>query len=359
MTRTLEVEDLRVRFGDVVAVDGVTFTLADGEVLAVLGPSGCGKSTLLRAVAGLERVDAGTIAFDGQDLAPVPTFRRGFALMFQDGQLFPHLSVADNIGYPLRLRRVPRAERRARVDELLELVGLPGAHDREPATLSGGEAQRVALARALAVRPRLLLLDEPLSALDRDLRERLAGELRDILRAEGTTALLVTHDHDEAFAVADRMAVMRAGRFVQTGTLEDVWRAPADPTTARFLGYAAVLDVEASQRLLAAAALGPGPDGGSLALRRSALRLDPDGPLRATVRSVRTTPEVTRLVVELADPSDLGELDAVAPLGVPVAAGEGVRLRLDPARTSSVPGGRDDLHHRGDGNDSVSVGTGP
>jgi thiamine transport system ATP-binding protein len=359
MTRALEVEDLRVRFDDVVAVDDVTFTLAEGEVLAVLGPSGCGKSTLLRAVAGLERVDAGTIAFAGQDLAPVPTFRRGFALMFQDGQLFPHLSVSDNIGYPLRLRRVARAERRARVDELLELVGLPGAHDREPATLSGGEAQRVALARALAVRPRLLLLDEPLSALDRDLRERLAGELRDILRAEGTTALLVTHDHDEAFAVADRMAVMRAGRFVQSGTLEDVWRAPADPETARFLGYAAVLGVEASQRLLAAAAVGPGSAGGSLALRRSALRLDPDGPLRATVRSVRTTPEVTRLVVELADPPDLGVLDAVAPLGVPVAAGEDVRLRLDPARTSSVPGARDDLHARPDRNGSASVGTGP
>jgi thiamine transport system ATP-binding protein len=313
---------------------------------------------LLRAVAGLERVDGGMVAFEGQDLAPVPTFRRGFALMFQDGQLFSHLSVADNIGYPLRLRRVPRAERRTRVDELLDLVGLPGAHDRAPATLSGGEAQRVALARALAVRPRLLLLDEPLSALDRDLRERLAVELRDILRSERTTALLVTHDHDEAFAVADRMAVMRDGRFVQSGTVEAVWRSPADPRTARFLGYAAVLGDQAARRLARAAGVvddAPAP----LALRRSALRVDPDGPIRAVVRAVRATPEVTRLVVELEEPPGLGELDAVAPLGVPVTAGEAVRLRLDLARTARLPGRRDDVHAHREGNGSASVGAGP
>jgi thiamine transport system ATP-binding protein len=359
MTGALDVTNLRVSFGEVVAVDDVTFTLEHGEVLAVLGPSGCGKSTLLRAIAGLERVDGGSVAFDGQDLAAVPTFRRGFALMFQDGQLFPHLSVADNVAYPLRLRRVPRADRQARVDELLDLVGLPGAHHQAPGTLSGGEAQRVALARALAVRPRLLLLDEPLSALDRDLRDRLAVELRDILHAQGTTALLVTHDHDEAFAVADRMAVMRAGRFVQSGTLEDVWRAPADPETARFLGYAAVLDGEAARRLVAVAGAGDPRSGAPLALRRSALRLDPRGPLRATVRAVRTTPEVTRLVVQLTEPTGLGELDAVAPLGIPVAVGEQVGLELDLARTSSLPGGRDDLHAPQPGNGSATVGTGP
>ena len=333
---TLDVSGLRVSFGEVRAVDDVSLSLDEGEVLAVLGPSGCGKSTLLRAVAGLEHVDAGTVAFEGQDLADVPAFRRGFALMFQDGQLFPHLSVAENVAYPLRIRRVARADREARVAELLELVGLPGAGGRSPATLSGGESQRVALARALAVRPRLLLLDEPLSALDRDLRERLAGELHDILRAERTTALLVTHDHEEAFAVADRMAVMRRGRLVQRGTLAEVWRAPADAETARFLGYAAVLDAGAAARLLDVAGGGPGGDR-RLALRRSALRLDPDGPVRAIVRSVRATPEVTRLSVETTTPDGLGELDAVAPLGVPVAVGEEVGLRLDPARTASLP----------------------
>ncbi len=161
-------------------VDEVSLDLPDGEVLAVLGPSGCGKSTLLRAVAGLEPLAAGSVAWDGADLAGVPTHKRGFALMFQDGQLFTHLTVARNVGYALRLRRAPDIA--ARVEELLALVGLEGYADRLPATLSGGERQRVALARSLAVEPRLLLLDEPLSALDTGLRERLAGDLRGILR---------------------------------------------------------------------------------------------------------------------------------------------------------------------------------
>ena len=205
-------------------------------MLAVLGPSGCGKSTLLRAVAGLEPLSHGTIRAAGQDLARVPTHRRGFALMFQDGQLFAHLTVARNVAYALRLRRTPPSRTAARVRELLELVGLSGYDDRLPATLSGGERQRVALARALAVEPRLLLLDEPLSALDATLRERLAGELREILSLAGTTALLVTHDHEEAFALADRLAVMRDGRVVQSGVIEEVWREPVDEETALFLG---------------------------------------------------------------------------------------------------------------------------
>ncbi len=225
----LEIRDLRVCFDGVPAVDGVSLDLPAGEVLAVLGASGSGKSTLLRAVAGLERLESGTVAYDGQDLAPVPTHRRGFALMFQDGQLFPQQSVAGNVGYPLRLRRTPRARVARRVEELLELVGLPGFGARGTSGLSGGERQRVALARSLAVEPRLLLLDEPLSALDRGLRERLAHDLRDILVAAGTTALLVTHDQEEAFAVADRMALMRDGHVVQSGTVAQVWRHPADP----------------------------------------------------------------------------------------------------------------------------------
>ncbi|MCW2867242.1 MAG: transporter ATP-binding protein, partial [Marmoricola sp.] len=221
----LEVRDLTVRFGPdrPPAVDAVDLVVPRGSVVAVLGPSGCGKTTLMRAVAGLERAAHGRVSLDGEDLAGVPVHRRGFALMFQDGQLFEHLDVAANVAYPLRLRRTPRARRRARVGELLELVGLEGYADRSPATLSGGERQRVALARALAVEPRLLLLDEPLSALDRGLRERLARDLHDILHAAGTTAMMVTHDHEEAFAVADRMAVMRAGRLVQQGALDEVW----------------------------------------------------------------------------------------------------------------------------------------
>ena len=240
----LSLHDVCVAYDGVPAVVDVDLELADGQVLAVLGPSGCGKSTLLRAIAGLEPLSAGSVCWDGADLGGVPTHKRGFALLFQDGQLFPHLTVARNVGYALRLRRA--ANTPARVGELLELVGLAGYGDRLPATLSGGERQRVALARALAADPRLLLLDEPLSALDAGLRERLAADLRDILRAAGTTALMVTHDHDEAFRVADRLAVMRAGRVVQEGPIAEVWREPADPETALFLGYARVFRDDAA-----------------------------------------------------------------------------------------------------------------
>src|SRR5690349_5500175 len=245
----LTLDDVSVDYDGVPAVVDVTLDLPDGSVLAVLGPSGCGKSTLLRAVAGLERPSAGTVRFDGHDLAGVPVHKRDFALMFQDGQLFAHLDVAGNVGYALRLGRTPTAERHRRVEELLELVGLPGYAERLPGTLSGGERQRVALARALAVEPRLLLLDEPLSALDRGLRERLAADLHDILRRTGTTAVLVTHDQEEAWSVADRMAVMREGRIVQQGDLDEVWSHPADAWAAAFLGYATVLDGAAARRL--------------------------------------------------------------------------------------------------------------
>lgn len=345
-------------------VRDVTLDLADGHVLAVLGPSGSGKSTLLRAIAGLEPA-RGTIAWDGRSLAGVPTHKRGFALMFQDGQLFEHLSVGRNVEYPLRLRRErgerlrrdsagrlrrERAERlrrdsagrlrrerggrlrrapgrAARVAELLELVGLGGYADRMPATLSGGERQRVALARALAVEPRLLLLDEPLSALDAGLRERLAGDLSRILREAGTTALLVTHDQEEAFAVADRLAVLRDGRLVQEGAAADVWAAPADAKTALFLGYARVLDGPAARLLLDGTPIRSG--GARVALRRSALVLDESGPLPATVVSARATPDLVRLVV---DADGVGPLDAVAPLDRHPGPGERVRLRLDATR---------------------------
>lgn len=325
----LEVRDLSVAYDGVPAVEGASVTVPDGGVLAVLGPSGCGKSTLLRAVAGLEAPSAGSIRWDGRDLARVPTHRRGFALMFQDGQLFDHLSVARNVAYALRLRRVAAARREARVAELLALVGLEGFGERMPGTLSGGERQRVSLARSLAADPRLLLLDEPLSALDAGLRERLAGDLAAILRAAGTTTLLVTHDHEEAFAVADSLVVMRAGRVVQQGPIADVWARPVDADTALFLGYARVLEGDAARRVLAAGDLDPAP---AVALRRSALRVEgaSDGPgLEAVVRTARATPELGRLVVEL---EGVGEVDAVCPPGRLPAPGERVRLRLDASR---------------------------
>ncbi len=327
----LEIDSVTVRFEDHRAVDDVSLALDPGHVLAVLGPSGCGKSTLLRAIAGIEDLDAGRVAYAGRDLAGVPTHKRGFALMFQDGQLFPHQSVAGNVGYALRLRDGSRAAQRSRVQDLLELVGLPGYGARSPATLSGGERQRVALARALAVQPRLLLLDEPLSALDRTLRERLAADLRGILSAAGTTALLVTHDQEEAFAVADRMAVMRAGRVVQSGTVAEVWRAPVDSEVAAFLGYATVVDGAPARRVLAAggAAVPEGPV--AVALRRSALRRTADGALTGQVLTARLTPEVTRLVVEV---DGVGEVHAVADQDSTVRVGDRIRLGVDLSRTA-------------------------
>jgi thiamine transport system ATP-binding protein len=235
----LEVRDVSVRYGGaagVTAVDRVSLTVAPGEVVALLGPSGCGKSSLLRAVAGLEPLSDGHVTYDGEDLAGVPVHRRRFGLMFQEGQLFPHRDVGRNVAYGLEIQELSRADREARVAALLDLVGLSGYERRAVPTLSGGEQQRVALARALAPRPRLLLLDEPLSALDRQLRERLASEVRAALVETGTTAVFVTHDHAEASAVADRIGVMDRGRLLQVAEPHDLRAAPASDRVAEFLG---------------------------------------------------------------------------------------------------------------------------
>ncbi|WP_300402406.1 ABC transporter ATP-binding protein [Nocardioides sp.] len=327
----LSLEDVSISYDGTPAVLGASLEVPDGSVVAVLGPSGCGKSTLLRAVAGLERPVSGRIGWDGADLAGVPTHKRGFALMFQDGQLFTHLTVARNVGYALRLRRVPDVAQR--VERLLALVGLEGYGARLPGTLSGGERQRVALARSLAAEPRLLLLDEPLSALDAGLRERLAGDLHDILREAGTTTLVVTHDQEEAFALADRLVVMRDGRIVQQGDIADVWARPVDAQTALFLGYARVLEGAAAARVLAVVGL----DGGAVALRRSALTVDSEGPagggprsdLGGTVRTVRATPDAIRVVVAV---PGIGEVDALASPAARTAVGEQVSLGVDASR---------------------------
>jgi thiamine transport system ATP-binding protein len=201
----LEVGDITVTFDGATALDAVSISVAEGEVVALLGPSGSGKSTLLRVIAGLLVPDRGTVAVDGTDVTTWPTHLRRVGMVFQDEQLFPHRTVEQNIEFGLRMQGVERAERSSRSAELLELVGLDGFGRRPVTELSGGEAKRVALARSLAPRPRVLLLDEPLTGLDRDLHDRLAKEVSTILRTEGTTALLVTHDRDEATAIADRV----------------------------------------------------------------------------------------------------------------------------------------------------------
>ncbi|PJI86688.1 ABC transporter ATP-binding protein [Luteimicrobium subarcticum] len=340
----LEVQDLVVRYDTgsrqaVQAVDGVTLDVARGETLALLGPSGCGKSSLLRAVAGLEPVASGRVAWGGDDLDGVPVHRRGFGLMFQDGQLFPHRTVAGNVAYGLRSRggsggdgpagggRVSRAERDGRVAELLELVGLAGYGDRAVATLSGGERQRVALARALAPRPRLLLLDEPLSALDRGLRERLAADVRAVLHATGTTAVFVTHDQDEAFTVADRVAVMGGGRLLRVATPEALWREPGSREVASFLGYQAFWP--ADDGLLAV-----GPDG--LRVVAPGARPTPDGVWPGTVAEVVFRGGTARATVDLDGPAGLQRVVAVDPAGA-ATLGADVRVTLDRDLCTVVP----------------------
>lgn len=329
----LSVRGLTVRFPTVVAVSDVDLKVADGEVLALLGPSGCGKSTLLRAVAGLERPAAGTVCWDGVDLASVPVHRRGFGLVFQDGQLFPHRDVAGNVAFGLRMRGAGQAVRRERVDELLGLLGLAGYQRRRVTELSGGEQQRVALARALAPRPRLLLLDEPLSALDRALREQLALDLAKVLRMASTTALVVTHDHDEAFTLADRVALMRAGRISQVGRPNEVWRHPVDEHTARFLGcetfLTATVRAGVARCAIGEVGLPWAPDGQTrLGLRPAALRVDRLGTATGEVVATVHRRDHVLLTVRLAD-LDGARVGAFAGIADPPEVGQPVRLRLD------------------------------
>ncbi|MFD4988797.1 ABC transporter ATP-binding protein [Streptomyces sp. NPDC058374] len=235
----LELDGASVRFDGAphAALGAVDLQVDAGEIVCVLGPSGSGKSTLLRTVAGLQELDAGRVLLEGRDQAGVPAHRRAVGLMFQDHQLFPQRDVGGNIAFGPRMHGATRQEQSDRVADLLRLVGLPGASGRAVSTLSGGEQQRVALARALAPRPRLLMLDEPLGQLDRSLRERLVVELRELFATLGTTVLAVTHDQGEAFALADRVVVMREGRIAQSGTPLEVWQRPVDAFVARFLGF--------------------------------------------------------------------------------------------------------------------------
>ena len=307
----LSVRGLAVTYGGLRAVDGVDLEVAAGEVVALLGASGSGKSSLLRAVAGLEDVAAGEVAWDGRSMVRVPVHKRGFGLMFQDGQLFEHRDVGSNIAYGLT--GLPRAQRSERVREMLELVGLPGFERRRVTTLSGGQAQRVALARALAPAPRLLLLDEPLSALDRALREQLATDVRTILRRGGTTALYVTHDQDEAMTVADRVGVMEAGCLLRLDTPQRLWADPASSKVARFLGFDVVGDLALAPgalRVVEAAAGEPGEPG------------EPDGPAQTEIPATPETLPATLPATVLASRLRRGQWEA--------------EVELDPERLAAL-----------------------
>lgn len=238
----VRIDGLTRTFGDIVAVDDLELAVQAGSFFTVVGPSGCGKTTLLRLISGLERPDAGQVLINGDDVTALPAHRRPTATVFQDFALFPHLSVADNIGFGLRQRRIASASRDRRVAEMLDLVGLPGSGERRPDQLSGGQQQRVALARALAVRPRVLLLDEPLGSLDPGLRQQLQGDLRRIQQALGTTFIATTHDLAEALTLSDQVAVMRHGRIEQVSTPGVLFEYPQTRFVARFLGYRLLLD---------------------------------------------------------------------------------------------------------------------
>jgi iron(III) transport system ATP-binding protein len=232
----LEIRDLTKRFGDFVALDRVSLTIDEGAFVCFLGPSGCGKTTLLRAIAGLDRQSEGRIFQRGRDISDLPPAERDFGIVFQSYALFPNLTAAQNVGYGLVNQRLGRKEVQARVADLLELVGLPDAGPKYPAALSGGQQQRVALARALAMRPGLLLLDEPLSALDAKVRVRLRGEMKNLQRRLGVTTIMVTHDQEEALALADVIVVMNHGLIEQVGDPLTIYRQPATPHAADFVG---------------------------------------------------------------------------------------------------------------------------
>jgi putative spermidine/putrescine transport system ATP-binding protein len=233
---TVRLEALRRRFGTVQALDGLDLELAPGELVALLGPSGCGKTTALRVLAGLEDTDSGRVLVDGRDITMLPTNRRDMGMVFQAYSLFPHLTARENVEFGLRLRKRGAADRRRRAAEMLELVGIGRHSGRYPHQLSGGQQQRVALARALAIEPQVLLLDEPLSALDAKVRVQLRDEIRRIQVEVGTTTLFVTHDQEEALAVADRVGVMRDGRLEQVGPPSEVYLRPATSFVADFVG---------------------------------------------------------------------------------------------------------------------------
>jgi len=348
----LSIQGVSKRYGQALALAEVSFDVAQSEIVCLLGPSGCGKTTLLRIIAGLEVPDAGQVLLQGKDIGPVPPHQRDFGLMFQDFALFPHKNVFDNVAFGLHMKAWPDPEIRARVQEVLELVGLRGFEGRSVNQLSGGEAQRVALARSLASQPRLLMLDEPLGSLDRALRERLMNELRDILTGVGVTALYVTHDQAEAFAIADRAVVMRAGRVEQIGPPEGIYCCPATPFVAHFLGLTNLSQghiiaegrvASAWGELCAASADGQPGQPVSVLIRPEAAQLlpDPDPAPRMnvvrghmTARSFRGGRYRVQVQPQHGPPLTF-ELTAIAEL--PAQPGDPVNLVLDPAGIALLP----------------------
>jgi putative spermidine/putrescine transport system ATP-binding protein len=323
MSASVALKNVSKSFGDVLAVDRVDLEIADGEFFTLLGPSGSGKTTCLRMIGGFELPDEGRILLSGADVTDLPPYERDVNTVFQDYALFPHLTVAENVAYGPRIRGASRAERQRLVAEMLELVELPGLGERRPAELSGGQRQRVALARALVNRPKVLLLDEPLGALDLKLREQMQHELKALQQRVGITFVFVTHDQSEALTMSDRLAVFNRGRIEQAGTPAEVYEAPATPFVATFLGHANVISGALARHLVG--------DDGVFALRPEKIRmLPPDtrtlessASVAGTIRGAIYGGAVTTYLVEL----DLGGTFSVVTQNFGSSAGDDQRGR--------------------------------
>lgn len=316
----LEVRGITVRFGPVAALDDVDLTVPDRSVVALIGPSGSGKSTLLRVIAGLEHPDAGDIHWDSESILEVPPHRRGFGMMFQDLALFPHRTVAQNVAFGLRMNRLAGDELAERTKASLDLVGLAGYGARSVGTLSGGEQQRVALARTLAPEPRLVLLDEPLGALDRALRERLVEDMRQIFDSVEATALYVTHDREEAFTIAGRVAIIDAGHIIAEGTPEDLWRRPPSERTAELIG----IENRLPPRVLRSLGIETSGSSRTINVPIAAISLSTKEPTNATVNRATFQSGRYRVDVEL----DVGS-SVVGVSDRPLEAGTRVAISID------------------------------
>ncbi len=287
----LHIHNLHKSYGPTQVFTDINIEIGQGQFITLLGPSGCGKSTLLRCIAGLTAVDGGQILLDGQDLVPMPPQKRGIGMVFQSYALFPNMTVAQNVAFGLRMQKVPTAEANQRVAEVLELVELNDYAGRYPHQLSGGQCQRVALARSLVTRPRLLLLDEPLSALDARIRKHLREQIRAIQRELGLTTIFVTHDQEEALVLSDRIVLMNDGQIVQSGDAETLYTAPADAFAAGFIGNYNLLDADAASRLLLR------PVNSSVAIRPEAIQIGGLG-IEGTILSHSLLGNVVRYRVE-------------------------------------------------------------